>query len=164
MNEKSNQTKTALFGAGCFWGVEEIFRQLPGVVETIVGYAGGEMHKPTYEDVCTGRTNHAEVVRVEYDPAIVSYDKLLDVFWKNHNPTTLNRQGPDVGTQYRSVIFYYDHEQKAAAEKSKQELEESKIFANPVVTQIIIAPPFYEAEDYHQKYFFKRGIAPTCHL
>src|SRR4028119_1671695 len=135
----------ATFGAGCFWGVEEAFRQTPGVTSTAVGYAGGTLDNPTYEQVCSGRTGHAEVVQVEFDPSEVSYEQLLQVFWENHNPTQLNRQGPDIGTQYRSAIFYHDDAQKAAAEKSKAELEESGRFNRPIVTEITAASTFYPA-------------------
>jgi peptide-methionine (S)-S-oxide reductase len=150
-------TERAMFGAGCFWGVEETFRQLKGVTGTAVGYAGGAKDYPTYEDVCTDETGHAEVVEVEFNPAEVTYDQLLDVFWTNHNPTTLNRQGPDVGTQYRSVIFYHSPEQKAAAEASKSTLQKSGRFPRPIVTQIEAAPKFWRAEEYHQRYLHKRG-------
>ncbi len=156
-------TELATFGAGCFWGVEVTFRNTPGVRDALVGYLGGTLANPTYKDVCTGRTGHAEVVQVEYDPAEVSYDKLLDVFWENHNPTTLNRQGPDVGTQYRSAIFYHTPPQKRAAEKSKAQLEASGRFRRPVVTEITEATTFYPAEDYHQRYLEKRGLA-SCHV
>jgi peptide-methionine (S)-S-oxide reductase len=152
-------TEKATFGAGCFWGVEATFRAVPGVKEAIVGYAGGKTANPTYEDVCSHTTGHAEVVEVEYDPAAVSYDKLLDVFWSNHNPTTLNRQGPDVGDQYRSVIFYHSPEQQAAAEASKMRLDQSGRFKNPIVTFIEPAPAFYRGEDYHQRYLEKRGLS-----
>ncbi len=147
----------ASFGAGCFWGVEAAFREVPGVRETAVGYQGGTLKNPTYEDVCSGRTGHAEVVHVEYDPTEISYDKLLELFWAEHDPTTPNRQGPDVGTQYRSVIFYYTPAQKAAAEASKAKLEASGRFKRPIVTQIVPAPDFYRAEEYHQRYLEKRG-------
>ena len=153
----------ATFGAGCFWGVEEEFRKVPGVLQTAVGYAGGKTDHPTYEDVCSDETGHAEVVEVEYDPAKVSYDQLLDVFWNGHNPTQLNRQGPDVGTQYRSAIFFHTPEQKAAAEASKQRLEKSGRFGRPIVTEITPAPPFWRAEEYHQRYFEKRG-GGSCHV
>jgi peptide-methionine (S)-S-oxide reductase len=156
-------TELATFGAGCFWGVEVTFRNTPGVRDVLVGYLGGTLANPTYRDVCTGRTGHAEVVQVKYDPAEVSYDKLLDVFWENHNPTTLNRQGPDVGTQYRSAIFYHTPEQKRAAEESKASLEASGRFRRPVVTEITEASTFYPAEDYHQRYLEKRGLA-SCHV
>jgi peptide-methionine (S)-S-oxide reductase len=151
------KAEKATFGAGCFWGVEETFRQLPGVVETAVGYEGGALLNPTYRDVCTDRTGHAEVVQVEYDPERISYDELLNVFWENHNPTTLNRQGPDSGTQYRSVIFYHTPEQAATAQASKEQLQTSGRYKRPVVTQIVEAQPFYRAEEYHQKYLAKRG-------
>lgn len=153
----------ATFGAGCFWGVEEFFRQMKGVTSTAVGYMGGTTENPTYEEVCTDRTGHAEVVDLEYDPSQVSYEELLRVFWENHNPTTLNRQGPDLGTQYRSVIFYHSPEQKEAAEKSKQELETSGKWKDPLVTQIVPAAPFYRAEEYHQRYLEKRGQS-SCHI
>ncbi len=156
-------TELATFGAGCFWGVEVTFRNTPGVRDVLVGYLGGTLANPTYRDVCTGRTGHAEVVQLKYDPAEVSYDKLLDVFWENHNPTTLNRQGPDVGTQYRSAIFYHTPEQKRAAEESKASLEASGRFRRPVVTEITEASTFYPAEDYHQRYLEKRGLA-SCHV
>jgi peptide-methionine (S)-S-oxide reductase len=155
--------KKATFGAGCFWGVEEAFRSTPGVVETTVGYSGGKRSHPTYEAVCTDTTGHAEVVEVEYDPSRVSYDQLLGVFWTNHDPTTLNRQGPDVGTQYRSAIFYHDDEQRALAEASKRRLEESGRFRRPIVTEITPASTFWRAEEYHQKYLAKRGRS-SCHL
>ena len=150
-------TEKATFGAGCFWGVEEIFRKLKGVTSTAVGYAGGTKDKPSYEDVCSDETGHAEVVQLEFDPSQISYDQLLDVFWSNHNPTTLNRQGPDVGTQYRSVIFYHSPEQKEAAEASKQKLSTSGKFNRPIVTKIEPAPTFWPAEEYHQRYLEKRG-------
>jgi peptide-methionine (S)-S-oxide reductase len=153
----------ATFGAGCFWGVEVTFRQVPGVKDALVGYLGGTLANPTYKDVCTGKTGHAEVVQVQYDPAQVTYDKLLDVFWESHNPTTLNRQGPDVGTQYRSAIFYHSAEQKDAAQKSKARLEASGKLRRPVVTEITAASTFYPAEDYHQRYLEKRGLA-SCHI
>ena len=156
-------TELATFGAGCFWGVEVTFRNTPGVKDALVGYLGGTLANPTYKDVCTGRTGHAEVVQVEYDPAEVTYDKLLDVFWANHNPTTLNRQGPDVGTQYRSAIFYHTPEQKKLAEESKVRLGASGRFRNPIVTEITAASTFYPAEDYHQRYLEKRGLA-SCHV
>ena len=153
------ETEKATFGAGCFWGVEETFRKLNGVTDTAVGYAGGNKDNPTYEDVCTDETGHAEVVQVKFDPARISYRELLDVFWANHNPTTLNRQGPDVGTQYRSVIFYQSPEQKAAAEESKNALTKSGRFKREIVTQIEPAPKFFRAEEYHQRYLEKRGLS-----
>ncbi len=153
----------ATFGAGCFWGVEEDFRKVPGVTATAVGYSGGTLANPTYEDVCSDRTGHAEVVQVEYDPAKTSYDSLLDVFWNGHNPTQLNRQGPDVGTQYRSVIFFHTPEQEAAARASRERLAKSGKFARPIVTEISPAQPFWRAEEYHQRYFEKRG-GGSCHV
>jgi peptide-methionine (S)-S-oxide reductase len=152
-------TEKATFGAGCFWGVEATFRAIPGVTDAAVGYAGGTTESPTYEDVCSHASGHAEVVQMEFNPAVVSYDHLLDVFWSNHNPTTLNRQGPDVGDQYRSVIFYHSPEQQAAAEASKARLEKSGRFKHPIVTYIQPAPAFYRAEDYHQRYLEKRGLS-----
>lgn len=149
--------KKATFGAGCFWGVEEAFRTIEGVADTAVGYLGGTLENPTYHDVCTNTTGHAEVVEVQYDPAKVAYDQLLDVFWKIHDPTTLNRQGPDVGTQYRSAIFYHDEEQKAAAEASRERLHASGRFRRPIVTEISPTSQFYRAEEYHQRYLQKRG-------
>ena len=148
-------THKATFGAGCFWGVEAAFRQIDGVSATRVGYAGGRLDNPTYEDVCSHTTGHAEVVEVTYDPDQVSYEQLLDVFWHKHDPTQLNRQGWDIGDQYRSVVFFHDEEQRAAAERSKQ--EEQAQYRKPIVTQIEPAPTFYEAEDYHQQYLEKRG-------
>ena len=153
----------ATFAAGCFWGVEATFRQLPGVTATRVGYIGGNTEKPTYKEVCTDRTGHAEAVEVDYDSSKISYDTLLDVFWGNHDPTQLNRQGPDWGTQYRSAIFFHSPEQEAAAKASKQKLDNSHRFSKPIVTQIVPAVAFYEAEDYHQQYLEKRGLA-TCHI
>ena len=158
-----SKTEKAIFAAGCFWGVEELFRQLPGVIGTTVGYTGGKTENPTYEDVCSHTTGHAEAVEVEFDPKKISYEKLLEVFWKGHNPTTLNRQGPDVGDQYRSAVFYLNEEQKKIAEKSKEELVEKAKYAEPVVTEVTKAGPFYRAEEYHQKYFLKNG-GPSCHI
>jgi peptide-methionine (S)-S-oxide reductase len=153
----------ATFGAGCFWGVEEAFRAIAGVSQTAVGYMGGALENPTYEDVCTDETGHAEVVEVEFDPQQVTYRQLLDVFWQNHDPTTLNRQGPDVGRQYRSVIFYQNNEQKQIAEASRTELEAKQAFKKPIVTEIAPAQTFYRAEDYHQQYLAKRGLS-ICHI
>jgi len=149
----------ATFGAGCFWHVEDLLSKTKGVKSTKVGYIGGQLPNPTYDEVCTDKTGHAEAVEVEYDPNEISYEELLDVFWKNHNPTTLNRQGPDIGIQYRSVIFYHNDEQKEIAEKSKQTLEKSRQFENPIVTEIVPTPTFYDAEEYHQKYFKKHGLS-----
>ncbi|RMW39807.1 MAG: peptide-methionine (S)-S-oxide reductase [Nitrosopumilus sp.] len=148
----------ATFGAGCFWHVEDLLSKTKGVTSTQVGYIGGNLPNPTYEEVCTDRTGHAEAVEVEYNPDEITYEELLDVFWNNHNPTTLNRQGPDIGIQYRSAIFYHDDKQKEIAEKSKSDLDSSGKFPNPVVTEITPAPTFYKAEEYHQKYFKKNGF------
>jgi peptide-methionine (S)-S-oxide reductase len=156
-------TEVATFGAGCFWGVEAAFRQVPGVVDTRVGFEGGTIPNPTYRQVCTNTTGHAEVVQVTFDPSRVSYDRLLEVFWDIHDPTQLNRQGPDVGTQYRSVIFYHTPEQEKAARASLARLAASGRYKRPIVTAIEPASQFYEAEEYHQRYFEKQGIAPTCH-
>lgn len=153
----------ATFGAGCFWGVEVAFRQVPGVVDATVGYLGGSLPNPTYKDVCTGRTGHAEVVEVVYDPARVSYDELLNAFWTSHDPTTLNRQGPDRGTQYRSAIFYHTEAQKAVAIASKDRWNASGRFPSPIVTEITPASTFYRAEEYHQRYLEKQGLA-SCHI
>ncbi|MCX6675600.1 MAG: peptide-methionine (S)-S-oxide reductase MsrA, partial [Methanothrix sp.] len=142
----------ATFAAGCFWGVESVFKQVKGVIETIVGYTGGTSPDPSYRQVCTGITGHAEAVLIKYDPKIVSYEELLSIFWRIHNPTTPNRQGPDEGTQYRSAIFYHDVEQKAAAKRSNEEFDRSGVYLSKAVTQIVPASTFYEAEDYHQDY------------
>ena len=147
----------ATFAAGCFWGVEAAFRKLDGVVETSVGYSGGHLENPNYEQVCTGRTGHAETVRIEFDPEVISYEQLLGVFWESHDPTQKDRQGPDVGTQYRSVIFTHDEEQARLAKASKAALETSAGLSRPVVTTVEPAVTFYLAEDYHQQYFEKRG-------
>jgi peptide-methionine (S)-S-oxide reductase len=153
----------ATFAAGCFWGVEATYRQLPGVISTRVGYTGGNSPNPTYKEVCTDTTGHAEAVEVDYDPAKLSYGKLLEVFWENHDPTQLNRQGPDWGKQYRSAIFFHSPEQETAAKTSKEQLEKSRRFSKPIVTQIVPAVTFFEAEDYHQQYLEKKGLA-TCHI
>jgi peptide-methionine (S)-S-oxide reductase len=154
------QLSKASFGAGCFWGVEAAFRRLAGVKSTQVGYMGGTVKNPTYEDVCTDRTGHAEVVEVTYDPKVTSYNDLLEVFWTNHNPTTLNRQGPDVGGQYRSAIFYYSPEQLVEARASREAAQAK--FPKPIVTQIVPASEFWRAEEYHQQYLEKRGES-HCH-
>jgi peptide-methionine (S)-S-oxide reductase len=156
-------TSKATFGAGCFWGVEATFRELEGVVDAAAGYEGGQMLNPTYKDVCTDRTGHAEVVEVEYDPSKIKYERLLDVFWNAHDPTQVNRQGPDFGTQYRTVIFYHTPEQEQEARASKEALEKSGRFKRPVATQIVPAETFYRAEDYHQQYLAKRGLR-HCHI
>lgn len=153
----------ATFGAGCFWGIELAFRKVKGVKSTIVGYLGGTLENPTYEDVCSGETGHAEVVQVEYNPSEVSYEDILEVFWKIHDPTTLNRQGPDIGTQYRSAIFFHSPEQKAAAVASKQRLDKSGLYKSPIVTEITPVSQFYPAEEYHQRYLEKRGLS-SCKI
>jgi len=153
----------ATFGAGCFWGVEETFRKVPGVTETAVGYMGGTLDSPTYEDVCTDETGHAEVVEVTYDPEDVSYEQLLKIFWGLHDPTTLNRQGPDIGTQYRSGVYYHNKEQQEKATSLKTKLDTSGHFKHPIVTEIEPAKTFWRAEEYHQKYFQRRGL-PSCHI
>jgi peptide-methionine (S)-S-oxide reductase len=157
------QTELATFGAGCFWGVEIAFRQIPGVLDALAGYSGGTMPNPTYEDVCSDRTGHAEVVQVTFDPSRVSYDRLVDVFFTSHDPTQLNRQGPDVGRQYRSAIFYHSEAQREAAEAAKRKWEASGRWKRPVVTEISPAGPFWKAEEYHQRYLEKRGLA-SCHV
>jgi len=153
----------ATFGAGCFWGVEAAFQQVSGVIDTAVGYSGGETPNPIYKDVCTDQTGHAEVVQVAFDPAKVSYEQLLDVFWKAHDPTQVNRQGPDFGTQYRTAIFTHSPEQESMAKKSRAALEASGKLKRPVATEIAPAGTFYRAEEYHQKYLQKRGAA-SCHF
>jgi peptide-methionine (S)-S-oxide reductase len=153
----------ATFAAGCFWGVEATFRQMPGVVSTQVGYTGGQTENPTYKEVCTDRTGHAEAVEVEFDPAKVAYSDLLKVFWENHDPTQVNRQGPDWGSQYRSAIFFHSPEQQKEALASKESLEKAHRFPKPIATQIVPAVKFYPAEEYHQQYLEKRGLA-SCHV
>lgn len=158
-----NNLEMATFAAGCFWGVEEAFTKTKGVKSTRVGYIGGNLPNPTYEDVCTDRTGHAEALQVKYDPNEISYEELLDLFWSIHNPTTKNRQGPDIGSQYRSIIFYHTPEQERIAKKSKQELDDSNKFQNKIVTEIVLATTFYPAEDYHQKYYQKIGGGSCYH-
>jgi peptide-methionine (S)-S-oxide reductase len=158
-----NQMLKATFGAGCFWGVEAAFRQIKGVAATQVGYLGGNFENPSYRGVCTGKTGHAEVVEVEYDPSLVTYEKLLKVFWENHDPTQHNRQGPDVGAQYRSAIFFHTPEQEAAARASKQTLERDGKYKRPIAAEITPTSKFYRAEEYHQQYLEKRGLA-QCHI
>ena len=161
-NGSTTNTDTATFGTGCFWCTEAIFQELDGVIKSTSGYSGGHVANPSYKDVCTGTTGHAEVIQVVYDPKKISYDELLEVFWKTHDPTTLNRQGNDVGTQYRSVIFYRNAEQKEKAEKYKAELDKSGAFDNPIVTEISPFTNFYAAEDYHQDYYNQNGSQPYC--
>jgi peptide-methionine (S)-S-oxide reductase len=164
MTENNNLQK-ATFAAGCFWGVEEAFRGLHGVIETQVGYTGGNTENPTYEDVCSNTTGHAEALEITFDPEQISYEDLLELFWNTHNPTTLNRQGPDVGTQYRSAIFYHSDQQKTLAEKSKVALESTHKFPAPIVTQIVPAETFYRAEEYHQQYYAKKGmVGAVCNV
>lgn len=161
---KKEKLEKAVFGAGCFWGVEAVFRQVKGVVNATSGFMGGTLKNPTYEDVCTDKTKHAEVVQLEYDPAVVSYEELLHIFWNIHDPTTPNKQGPDIGSQYRSVIFYSTPEQEKLARLSRKKLEESGKFKSPIVTEIVAAGEFYKAEEYHQRYYEKHGLEPTCHI
>ena len=163
MNTSSENLQKATFAAGCFWGVEDIFRKQPGVIHTQVGYTGGHTDEPTYEQVCTDTSGHAEAVELEFNPSVVSYEQLLDLFWTLHDPTTLNRQGPDFGSQYRSAIFYHNDQQRASAEASRDKLAQSGKFSRPIVTEIIPAGPFYRAEEYHQQYFEKRG-GGSCHI
>lgn len=163
MNDPPGKTQKATFAAGCFWGVEAAFRKLTGVISTSVGYTGGRTENPDYKEVCSGRTGHAEAVEVIFDPDIISYDELLDVFWETHNPTTLNRQGPDVGTQYRSAIFTHSREQHTAAHDSKDHLAAAGKYNKAIVTEITPATRFYLAEDYHQQYLERRGLA-SCHV
>lgn len=156
-------TEKATFGAGCFWGVEVAFRQIPGVTATQVGYTGGKKQDPTYEEVCSHATGHAEAVEITYDPSKVSYEKLLETFWENHDPTTVDRRGPDVGDPYRSAVFFHSPEQMRAAQKYKENLEKSGEYRRPIVTEIVQASKFYRAEEHHQQYLEKRGLA-SCHI
>ncbi len=164
--QRTAKLKKAAFAAGCFWGVEAAFRQLigKGVISTKVGYTGGNFKNPAYEDVCSDKTGHAEAVEIIYDPTKISYAKLLDVFWSIHDPTTPDRQGPDAGAQYRSVIFFHTPEQESLAKASKDKLDESKKFRNKIVTEIVKAEEFFPAEEYHQRYYEKQGIKPACHI
>ena len=156
-------SEIATFGAGCFWGVEAAFRRVPGVLDAVSGYSGGHTENPSYKDVCSDRTGHAEVVQVTFDPSKVTYEQLLDIFWKIHDPTQVNRQGPDFGTQYRTAIFYHSPEQEATARKSKQALEASGKLRRPIATELTPAGPFWRAEEYHQRYLERRG-AESCHI
>jgi peptide-methionine (S)-S-oxide reductase len=153
----------ATFAMGCFWGVQALFKAVPGVANTVAGYTGGHVVNPSYEKVCSGSSGHAEAVEMEFDPNVVSYEKLLDLFWEHHDPTTPNRQGPDIGEQYRSAIFYHDDEQKKLAEESKERLEKNHRFKNPIVTEIVSAPEFYRAEEYHQDYA-EKNPSVVCHI
>ena len=163
-NTGNTATDTATFGTGCFWCTEAIFQELEGVIKSTSGYSGGNVANPSYREVCTGNTGHAEVIQVVYDPKKITYDELLEVFWKTHDPTTLNRQGADVGTQYRSVIFYHNNEQKEKAEKYKVELNKSGAFNDPIVTEISPYTKFYAAENYHQDYYNQNGGEPYCNM
>jgi peptide-methionine (S)-S-oxide reductase len=163
MNTENNLgLQVATFGNGCFWCTEAIFQRLNGVEKVVSGYSGGKVKNPTYKEVCSGLTGHAEVIQITYDPKKISFDELLEVFWKTHDPTTLNRQGADEGTQYRSAVFYHNEEQKALAEKYKKKLDGSGAFDNPIVTEITAFTEFYPAEDYHQNYFNLNGTQPYC--
>jgi peptide-methionine (S)-S-oxide reductase len=162
--ESNPGLQLATFASGCFWCTEAIFQNVDGVEKVVSGYMGGTVKNPTYKDVCTGRTGHAEVIQLTYDPKKVSYDELLEIFWKTHDPTTLNRQGADVGTQYRSAIFYHNDDQKQLAEKYKKKLAEAEVFDQPIVTEIAPASVFYKAEDYHQNYYNLNGDAPYCSM
>ena len=154
----------ATFGAGCFWCVEAVFERLDGVVDVRSGYTGGITNNPTYEEICTGKTGHAEVIQIDYEPNLISYEKLLNIFWKSHNPTTLNRQGADTGTQYRSAIFYHSEKQKETADKSKENVDKSDLYTDPIVTEISPLTKFYIAENYHQDYYRMNQNAPYCQL
>ncbi|MBI5022300.1 MAG: peptide-methionine (S)-S-oxide reductase MsrA [Ignavibacteriales bacterium] len=162
INRESDTLETVTLGAGCFWCVEAIFQNLEGVYSVVSGYSGGTVKNPTYEDVCTGKTGHAEVAQIKYDPRMLSFDELLEVYWSSHDPTTLNRQGSDVGTQYRSVIFYHNPRQKELAEKYKKKLNSEHAFENPVITEISAIKEFYKAENYHQNYFNENPNKPYC--
>lgn len=164
VNAQQKKLQKATFGMGCFWCSEALFDRLEGVTSVKSGFEGGNIANPSYEDVCTGTTGHAEVIEVTYDPVKISYDELLEVFWKSHDPTTLNQQGADKGTQYRSVVFYHNAEQKALADKYKAELNKTNAYGKPVVTEITKAEPFYLAESYHQDYFAKNANQPYCRL
>lgn len=157
-----DKLEQAIFGAGCFWCVEAVFQNLKGVHRVESGYAGGKVANPTYREVCSGKTGHAEVAQISFDPAVISFEELLEVFWHSHDPTTLNRQGADVGTQYRSAIFYHNEAQRAAAEASKKKTGESGLWENPIVTEIAPLKEFYKAEDYHQNYFNDNPDQPYC--
>ncbi len=161
---KGPHLAAATFGTGCFWCTEAVFQELKGVIKVTSGFMGGHVANPSYEEVCTGTTGHAECLHIEYDPTVISYDELLEVFWESHDPTTLNRQGNDVGTQYRSAIFYYDQEQKEKAEHYKAALDKEKAYPDPIVTEIVPASTFYAAEDYHQDYYRLHGSQPYCYL
>ena len=160
----NGKPELATFGTGCFWCTEAVFQQLKGVSKVVSGYSGGQVPNPTYKQVCTGTTGHAEVIQVTFDPAVISYPELLEVFWRSHDPTTLNRQGNDIGTQYRSVIFTHNDRQKQLAELYKKKIEAAKVFSNPVVTEVVPFTAFYPAEDYHQNYYVENSQAPYCRV
>ena len=162
MNENKTDHETATFANGCFWCSEAIFKRLNGIKSVLPGYSGGQEKNPTYEQVCTGRTGHAESIQIEFDPKVMNFEKILDIFWRTHDPTTLNRQGNDVGTQYRSAIFYHDLKQKEIAEESRRELENEGVYKNPIVTEITPFNNFYVAEDYHKNYYDEHRDAPYC--
>ena len=163
-NNTQQEIEQATFGAGCFWCVEAVFERLEGVIDVQAGYTGGSTKNPTYENICTGTTGHVEVIRIDYAPNILSFEQLLDVFWKSHNPTTLNRQGEDVGTQYRSVVFYHSDKQRGIAKKTMKRADQSGLHTNPIITEIMPLSTFYPAEDYHQDYYRLNPNAPYCQL
>lgn len=162
MNKNKTDHETATFANGCFWCSEAIFKRLNGIKSVLPGYSGGQVKNPTYEQVCTGRTGHAESIQIEFDPKVMNFEKILDIFWRTHDPTTLNRQGNDIGTQYRSAVFYHDLKQKEIAEKSKRDLENEGVYKDPVVTEIAPFSGFYVAEDYHKNYYDEHRDAPYC--
>ncbi|MFL6327809.1 MAG: peptide-methionine (S)-S-oxide reductase MsrA [Nitrososphaeraceae archaeon] len=164
INNNNKTTQIATLANGCFWCSEAIFKRLKGVKSVLPGYSGGIVENPSYEEVCTGKTGHAESIQIEFDPTVTPYEKILDVFWHTHDPTTLNRQGNDVGTQYRSAIFYHDQKQKELAEKSKRDLEKAGVYKNPIVTEITPFKNFYVAEDYHKNYYEEHQDAPYCNF
>jgi peptide-methionine (S)-S-oxide reductase len=164
LNNKKTKMEVATFGNGCFWCTEAIFQDLKGVQSAVSGYSGGQVENPTYKQVCTGNTGHAEVLQITYDPAVITFDELLEVFWQTHDPTTLNRQGNDIGTQYRSAIFYHNETQKKLSEEYKKKLNESGAFSKPIVTEIVPFKKFYKAEDYHQNYYNLNGEQPYCSM
>ena len=163
-NNTQQEIEQATFGSGCFWCVEAVFERLDGVMDVRSGYAGGTTENPTYEEVCSGKSGHAEVVQIDYNPHVISYEKLLDVFWESHDPTTLHRQGADIGTQYRSVLFYHSDKQREITEKSMKRADQSGLYANPIITEIMPLSTFYPAEDYHQDYYRLNPNAPYCQV
>ena len=163
-NNTQQEIEQATFGAGCFWCVEAVFERLAGVIDVQAGYTGGSTKNPIYEEICTGKTGHAEVIQLDYNPRLISYEKLMDVFWRSHDPTTLHRQGEDIGTQYRSVLFYHSDKQREIAEKSMKRADQSEMYANPIITEIIPMGTFYPAEDHHQNYYRVNSNAPYCQV